>query len=93
MADSETSYQQVWQIEKHNTSEHARLSGKDPASIHLAAALNQNAYLNSSGVVAENTLDQQAYILQLQQRNNSLEWHSTRQQSCLIKFHTVSWHV
>ena len=32
-------------------------------------------------------------MLQLQQRSNSLEWLSTRQQSCLIKFHTISWHV
>ena len=43
--------------------------------------------------VAVNTLGQQAYMLQLQQRSNSLEWHSARQQACLIKFHTVSWHV
>ena len=47
MADSETPYQQIWQIEKHNTSRHAGLSykrlawwlsGNGPASIHLAAA-------------------------------------------------------
>ena len=67
------------------------------ANAQQASILQQHStsrhILTAAVFVAAATQGQQAYLLQLQPRSDSLERHSTRQQSCPIKCYTVSWHV